>query len=180
MLLSAEQISKTYGTRKVLDRVSLYLEAGQKLGVIGVNGTGKSTLLRILAGAEEPDEGRVSRDPNVRLNYLPQLPAFDEEHFTVVFCKNSGRMIKTFEVAKGGLMSTIVDVRVILREALLCSATIIYLSHNHPSGFLKPSSEDISITNRIKEAANIMGIKVMDHLIVGNGTYYSFSDEGQI
>ena len=51
MLLSAEQISKTYGTRKVLDRVSLYLEAGQKLGVIGVNGTGKSTLLRILAGA---------------------------------------------------------------------------------------------------------------------------------
>ena len=106
--------------------------------------------------------------------------AYDEEHFTVVFCKNSGRMIKTFEVAKGGLMSTIVDVRVILREALLCSATIIYLSHNHPSGFLKPSSEDISITNRIKEAANIMGIKVMDHLIVGNGTYYSFSDEGQI
>ena len=80
MLLSAEQISKTYGTRKVLDRVSLYLEAGQKLGVIGVNGTGKSTLLRILAGAEEPDEGRVSRDPNVRLNYLPQLPAFDEKN----------------------------------------------------------------------------------------------------
>lgn len=80
MLLSAEQISKTYGTRKGLDRVSLYLEAGQKLGVIGVNGTGKSTLLRILAGAEEPDEGRVSRDPNVRLNYLPQLPAFDEKN----------------------------------------------------------------------------------------------------
>ena len=80
MLLSAEQISKTYGTRKVLDRVSLYLEAGQKLGVIGVNGTGKSTLLRILAGAEEPDEGRVSRDPNVRLNYRPQLPAFDEKN----------------------------------------------------------------------------------------------------
>ena len=80
MLLSAEQISKTYGTRKVLDRVSLYLEAGQKLGVIGVNGTGKSTLLRILAGAEEPDEGRVSRDHNVRLNYLPQLPAFDEKN----------------------------------------------------------------------------------------------------
>ena len=80
MLRSAEQISKTYGTRKVLDRVSLYLEAGQKLGVIGVNGTGKSTLLRILAGAEEPDEGRVSRDPNVRLNYLPQLPAFDEKN----------------------------------------------------------------------------------------------------
>lgn len=77
MLLSAEHITKTYGTRSVLDDVSLYLEPGQKLGIIGVNGTGKSTLLRILAGAEEPDSGSVSRDPNVRLDYLPQLPDFD-------------------------------------------------------------------------------------------------------
>ena len=77
MLLSAEHLSKTYGDRTVLDGVSLYLEPGEKLGVIGVNGTGKSTLLRILAGEEEPDAGTVSRDPNVRLNYLPQLPAFD-------------------------------------------------------------------------------------------------------
>ena len=77
MLLSAEHITKTYGTRSVLDDVSLYLEPGEKLGVIGVNGTGKSTLLRILAEAEEPDGGSVSRDPNVRLDYLPQLPDFD-------------------------------------------------------------------------------------------------------
>lgn len=69
MLLSAEQISKTYGTRKVLDRVSLYLEAGQKLGVIGVNGTGKSTLLRILAGAEEPGRGTGEPGPQC----APQL-----------------------------------------------------------------------------------------------------------
>ena len=75
MLLSAEHITKTYGTRSVLDDVSLYLEPGQKLGIIGVNGTGKSTLLRILAGAEEPDSGSVSRDPNVRLDYLPQYEA---------------------------------------------------------------------------------------------------------
>ena len=77
MLLSAEHITKIYGTRAVLDGASLYLERGQKLGVIGVNGNGKSTLLRILAGAEEPDGGTVARDPNVRLEYLPQNPAFD-------------------------------------------------------------------------------------------------------
>ncbi|BDF69618.1 multidrug ABC transporter ATP-binding protein [Oscillospiraceae bacterium] len=80
MLLSAEEISKSYGTRTLLDRVSLYLDRGEKLAVVGVNGTGKTTLLRLLAGAEEPDSGRVSRDPNVRLEYLPQNPAFQGEN----------------------------------------------------------------------------------------------------
>ncbi|NCB62726.1 MAG: ABC transporter ATP-binding protein [Clostridia bacterium] len=79
MLLSAEQISITYGTRTLLDHVSLYLDRGDRLGVIGVNGTGKSTLLRILAGTEEPETGSVARDPNVRLNYLPQNPDFMPE-----------------------------------------------------------------------------------------------------
>ncbi len=79
MLLSAERLTKTYGTRTMLDGVSLYLERGDKVGVIGRNGAGKSTLLRLLAGAEEPDGGTVKRDPNVRLEYLPQNPAFQPE-----------------------------------------------------------------------------------------------------
>lgn len=79
MLLSAEHISITYGTRTLLDRVSLHLDRGDRLGVIGVNGTGKSTLLRLLAGTEEPETGSVARDPNVRLNYLPQNPDFAPE-----------------------------------------------------------------------------------------------------
>lgn len=77
MLLSAEGLIKTYGTREILNGVSLYLDRGDKVGVIGVNGTGKSTLLRILAGTEEPDAGSVKRDPNVRLEYLSQAPAFE-------------------------------------------------------------------------------------------------------
>jgi ATP-binding cassette subfamily F protein uup len=80
MLLSAEQIEKTYGTRAVLDGVSFYLDRGDKVGVIGVNGAGKSTLLRVLAGAEEPDGGAVMRYPNVRLEYLPQDPSFEGEN----------------------------------------------------------------------------------------------------
>ncbi|HJC00801.1 MAG TPA: ABC-F family ATP-binding cassette domain-containing protein [Candidatus Flavonifractor merdavium] len=79
MLLSGEQLSKTYGTRTLLDGVSFYVDRGDKVGVIGVNGTGKSTLLRLLAGAEEPDEGTVRPDPNVRLEYLPQNPVFPRE-----------------------------------------------------------------------------------------------------
>ena len=77
MLLSAEQISKNYGACDLLDRVSLYLNPGDRIGVVGRNGAGKSTLLRILAGEEEPDAGTVQRDPNVRLEYLPQDPAYD-------------------------------------------------------------------------------------------------------
>ena len=77
MLLSAEHIKKAYGTKVLLDGVSLYLNQGDKVGVIGVNGTGKSTLLKILAGVEEPDGGTVSLDPNVRVEYLPQNPAFE-------------------------------------------------------------------------------------------------------
>ena len=80
MLLSAEQLHKSYGTRVLRDDASLYLERGDKVGVVGLNGAGKSTLLRLLSGAEEPDGGTVRLDPNVRLEYLPQNPVFPGEH----------------------------------------------------------------------------------------------------
>jgi len=79
MLLTAEHISKNYGGRQLLKDVTLYLNAGDKIGLIGVNGTGKSTLLKLLAGVEDPDSGKVSRDPNVQVAYLPQTPVMDDE-----------------------------------------------------------------------------------------------------
>ena len=79
MLISAEHISKNYGTKQLLQDVFLYLNEGEKIGLIGVNGTGKSTFLKILAGAEEPDGGTLARDPNVQISYLPQNPAMWEE-----------------------------------------------------------------------------------------------------
>ena len=78
ILLTAQNISKTYMERKVLDDVSFFLNEGDKIGIIGINGTGKSTLLRILAGAEEPDSGEVIRTNGIRISYLPQIPEFDE------------------------------------------------------------------------------------------------------
>ena len=78
MLLTAENIYKNYGMKQLLDGVTLYLGAGERVGLIGVNGTGKSTFLKILAGVEEPDSGRLTRDPNVQIAYLPQVPTMDD------------------------------------------------------------------------------------------------------
>ena len=78
MLLTADNLSKNYGMKQLLDNVSLYLNAGDRIGLIGVNGTGKSTLLKILAGAADADSGRVSLDPNVQVAYLPQTPDMDD------------------------------------------------------------------------------------------------------
>ncbi|WP_370770174.1 ABC-F family ATP-binding cassette domain-containing protein [Ruminococcus callidus] len=83
ILLSAQNIAKTYMERKVLDDVSFFLNEGDKVGIIGINGTGKSTLLRILAGAEEPDSGNVIRTNGIRISYLPQIPEF-EPHGSVL------------------------------------------------------------------------------------------------
>lgn len=83
ILLSAQNISKTYMERKVLNNVSFFLNEGDKVGIIGINGTGKSTLLRILAGAEESDSGEVVRTNGVKISYLPQIPEF-EEHGSIL------------------------------------------------------------------------------------------------
>lgn len=78
ILLSAQNISKTYMERKVLDDVSFFLNEGDKVGIVGINGTGKSTLLKILAGADESDKGSITRTNGIRISYLPQIPEFDE------------------------------------------------------------------------------------------------------
>ena len=78
MLLTAENISKNYGMKQLLDGVTLYLNEGERIGLIGINGAGKSTFLKVLAGASDPDSGKVSRDPNVQVAYLPQSPDMDD------------------------------------------------------------------------------------------------------
>ena len=79
MLLSAEHISINFGMRQLLEDVNFYLSEGDKTGIIGINGTGKSTFLKLLSGTINPDEGSVTRDPNVQVSYLPQNPVMDEE-----------------------------------------------------------------------------------------------------
>ena len=79
MLLSAEHLSINFGSRQLLDDVNFYLNEGDKVGVIGINGTGKSTFLKVLSGVTEPDGGTVSRNPNVQISLLSQNPVMDED-----------------------------------------------------------------------------------------------------
>ncbi len=103
-----------------------------------------------------------------------------KESFKVVLLNQANKVLGVSSISEGGISETIADIRIILQAAILSNASGIILSHNHPSGNLTPSKEDNSLTQRVKESAQIMRISLLDHLIVSNETYYSFADEGQI
>lgn len=114
-------------------------------------------------------------------NYLKVLlKDYSYEVFAVIFLNRANR-INHFEIiSRGGLTGTVADPRVVLKKAIEYKATSIVLSHNHPSGNLKPSMADEELTNKIKHAASYFDIKVIDHLIVSDEGYFSFADEGII
>lgn len=106
------------------------------------------------------------------------LKDYSHEVFAVLFLNQGNRIIDYKIISSGGISGTVVDSRIILKTALELGATAIILCHNHPSGNLKPSNADTSITQKIKAAALLMDIKLMDHIIVSNEGFYSFADDG--
>ena len=150
MLLSAEHISINFGSRQLLEDVNFYLNEGDKTGIIGINGTGKSTFLKVLAGAIEADEGRISRNPNVQVSYLPQNPVMDDNatvleqmflHFPAEFRKLNEYEAKsmlnklgiTDHSQKVGTLSGGQRKRVALATALIHPADVLMLDEptNH-------------------------------------------------
>ena len=103
-----------------------------------------------------------------------------KEYFKVLFLNQANQVLGYTLISEGGITETCVDVRVILQAALLTNSVAIILAHNHPSGNLKPSRQDMEITKQVKEAARLMRITVTDHLILTDVGYYSFADEGQL
>lgn len=103
-----------------------------------------------------------------------------KEYFKILLLNQAKQVLGYTLISEGGLTSTDVDVRVILQAALLTNSTAIILAHNHPSGNTKPSRQDMEITKQVKEAAKLMRITVLDHLILTDTGYYSFSDEGDL
>lgn len=138
----------------------------------------------------------VSYKPKVKPSSRPQITSSNEaynifkiafeanmeycEEFRVMLLNSGNRVIGVQIISLGGINSTAVDIRKILQTALKANAVSIILAHNHPSGQLTPSSADLKLTNKIVEAADIMDIKIFDHLIVTSDSYYSFADNGTL
>lgn len=152
-------------------------------------GLGEAKAVTIMAACEL-GRRRMEEDavelPSIRSSvdlyryFLPQMQdLFHEECYALLMnqaCRVTGKML----VSKGGLTETAVDIRLILREALLRRAPVIALCHNHPSGNLRPSMEDDRLTDRLQKACRMMNIRLLDHIIVADSGFYSYCEEGKL
>lgn len=100
------------------------------------------------------------------------------EQFKILLLNTANKVLGVFEVSTGGIAGTVADPKLIFMAALRANASAIILSHNHPSGNLQPSQQDLTLTRKITEGGKILDIRVLDHLIITTEGYYSFSDEG--
>lgn len=101
-----------------------------------------------------------------------------QEEVKVIYLNKANIVLGVFDLSKGGISGCVVDIRIILGVALKCNSTSVILAHNHPSGNLKPSDADKTITKNLKDACKLLDISLLDHLIVTKSNYFSFSDEG--
>lgn len=108
----------------------------------------------------------------------PVIGELAHEEFWILYLNNANKLIEQLQISKGGITGTLVDVRITLRRALELGAVSLILAHNHPSGNLNPSEADKQLTTKLKTAAQSLDIKVLDHLIVTEKSYFSFADEG--
>ncbi len=106
-----------------------------------------------------------------------RIGELQHEEFWIIFLNNSNVVLHTAQMSKGGITGTLVDVRLVMKQALEQSAVALILAHNHPSGTLKPSKADRQITQKLKSAAQALDIKILDHLIITQKAYFSFADE---
>lgn len=110
----------------------------------------------------------------------PVYFGLEVEHFYAIYLTRSNTIIAIRQISKGGINGTLADPRIIFKNAIELNASAIILSHNHPSGTLKPSETDLDLTRKISSGASLLDIKVLDHIIVADNSYYSFADEGNI
>ena len=153
------------------------------------NGIGEAKAVTILAACElgkrrhatpaavRPDLGSASAAYDYM---LPKMQDLDVEEAWVLLMNQRFHLVKAVRLSHGGLSETAVDVRIVMREAILAGATMLTLCHNHPSGNCRPSGDDDRLTQKIRKACETMRIYMADHIIVTDGCYYSYAEEGRL
>lgn len=129
------------------------------------------------ASQETPEKTSISSARDSYNIFSQHLSDLRTEEFWAIFLNQKNQIVYKTQISKGGISGTLVDVRVLFRIALEHFATSIIVAHNHPSGSLKPSLEDIQITKNIKNAGEILNVTLLDHLIIGDNSFFSFAEE---
>ena len=152
-------------------------------------GIGEARALSIVAAAEigrrrleeKVSDKQVFSNSAVICRYMqPKIQDLDHEQSWALLLNNSMRLIRCVNLSRGGISETAVDSRQIMKYALLAGATCFVLVHNHPSGSPRPSAADNDLTQRVKRAGEVMNIRLIDHVIVTDGDYYSYAENGRI
>lgn len=167
----------------------------QELGRLSVEelqktkGIGKARAITIASALElgrrrqlheVPAKPVITRSIDAARIFIPLMADLPHEVFGVIYLNQASRLIRHEIISSGGLTSTVVDVRVLLKNALLYNASQIIIAHNHPSGSLHPSRADQDLTHKLKSAAVWMDIQLVDHLIIGHASYFSMADGGHM
>jgi len=166
-----------------------------ELGKLSVNqlckfkGIGPAKAVAIVAALElgrrrrleeALEQKKITSSNSVFEIMQPIIGELQHEEFWIIYLNNSNKVIEQFQISKGGITGTLVDIRITLKKALELGAVSLILSHNHPSGNLKASEADKQLTRKLKTAAESLDIKVLDHIIVTEKSYLSFADEGML
>ena len=152
------------------------------------NGIGEAKAITIIAACElgkrrqhekVKERKKISNSQDIYEYMHPMMQDLNTEEAWVLLMNQNFKLIKSARISRGGITETSVDVRIIIKEAVLANATVIELCHNHPSGNIEPSAEDNRITEKVRMACKTMRLHFLDHVIVTDGGYYSFHDNGR-
>ncbi len=178
--------------KRILASVNNNLSALGKLSLkqlMEFKGIGEVKAITILAalelgrrrrGEEALQLNKIDSSQSVFELMQPIIGELSHEEFWIIYLNNSNKVLQKNQLSKGGITGTLVDVRLALKTAIEVGAVGIILTHNHPSGTLKPSEADKQITQKLKNAGESLDIKVLDHLIITENAYFSFADEGML
>ena len=177
-------------SKRILASVDNNLNALGKLSIsqlMTFKGIGEAKAISIIAALElgrrrrSEDAVELKKVTSSKVIFEIMQPIIGElphEEFWIIYMNNSNKVISKSQLSKGGITGTLVDVRIVFKTALEMGATALILCHNHPSGTLVPSEADKQITKKLKLAGESLEIKVLDHLIITEASYFSFADEG--